>query len=90
MISPDEVKSNYNSKPETSRLEKNIDQCFVYYPGVDTCFTYMKFNELSASDFRVLTKYSNAGYDVSISALSQDKITGKNRFLVRISYDFKE
>lgn len=90
MIRPDEVKSNYNSKPETPRLEKNIDQCLAYYPGDDTCFAYMKFNELSASDFRVLTKYSNAGYDVSISALGPDKITGKNRFLVRISYDFKE
>lgn len=90
MIRPDEVKSNYNSKPETSRLEKNIDQYLAYYPGDDTCFTYMTLNELSASDFRVLTKYSNAGYDVSISAYSPDKITGKNRFLVRISYDFKE
>lgn len=50
----------------------------------------MKFNELSASDFRVLIKYSNAGYDVSISALGSDKVTGKNRFLVKISYDFKE
>lgn len=90
MISPNEVKSNYNSKPETSRLEKIIDQCLMYYPGNDTCFADMKFNELSASDFRVLTKYSNAGYDISISGLSPDKVTGKNRFLVKMSYDFKE
>lgn len=34
MIRPDEVKSNYNSKPETSRLEKNIDQYLVYYPAM--------------------------------------------------------
>lgn len=71
-------------------LKKNIDQYLVYYPGDDTCFACMKFNELSASDFRVLIKYSNAGYDVSISALGSDKVTGKNRFLVKISYDFKE
>lgn len=90
MIRPDEVKSNYNSKPETPRLEKNIDQCLAYYPGDDTCFAYMQFNELSASDFKVLTKYSNAGYDVSISALSPDKVAGKNRFFVKFSYDFKE
>ena len=89
MIRPDEVKSNYNSQPETSRLEKNIDQCLAYYPGDNTCCTYMQFNELSASDFKVLTKYSNAGYDISISALNPDKVTGKNRFLVKFSYDFK-
>ena len=41
MIRPDEVKSNYNSQPETSRLEKNIDQCLAYYPGDNTCGTYM-------------------------------------------------
>lgn len=90
MIRPDEVKSNYNSKPETSRLERNIDQYLAYYPGNDTCFAYMKFNELSISDFRVLTKYSNAGYDISINALDPSKVTGKNRFLVTISYNFKE
>lgn len=71
-------------------LKKNIDQYFVYYPGDDTCFACMRFNELSASDFKVLTKYSNAGYDVSISATGPDKVAGKNKFLVKISYDFKE
>lgn len=41
MLYPYEVKSNYYSEPETSRLEKNIDQCLAYYPGDDTCCTYM-------------------------------------------------
>ena len=71
-------------------LKKNIDQCLAYYPGDDTCCTYMQFNEISASDFIVLTKYSNAGYDISISGLSPDKVTGKNRFLVKIFCDCKE
>lgn len=90
MLYPYEVKSNYYSEPETFRLEKNIDQCLVYYPSDDTCCTYMQFNEISASDFMVLTKYSKAGYDISISGLSPDKVTGKNRFLVKIFCDCKE
>lgn len=90
MLYPYEVKSNYDFGSGSSRLEKDIDQRFIYYPDDDVCFACLKFSELSDDDFTVLANYARLGYDITITGIDANPRTKKNQFLVKVSYDYKK
>ena len=72
-------------------LKKSLDQFLTYHPETNMCYARMRFSKLSSSDFEVLAKYAAVGgYDITITAADTDKLTGKNGFIVEVSYSFKE
>lgn len=85
MISPYEVKDRQLNEDFGMSLERHIDDGLTYNRVTDSCnFTYV-FQEISAEKMKLLTKYMNAGYEVTIEPRS---CGDKTKLAVSFSYRF--
>lgn len=85
MISPYEVKDRQLNEDFGMSLERHIDDGLTYNRVTDSCnFTYV-FQEISVEKMKLLTKYMNAGYEVTIEPRSCDN---KTKLAVLFSYRF--
>lgn len=85
MISPYEVKDRQLNEDFGMSLERHIDDGLTYNRVTDSCnFTYV-FQEISAEKMKLLTKYMNAGYEVTIEPRSYGD---KTKLAASFSYRF--
>lgn len=64
MISPNDVYKKYIPNPT---LEQQIDQGFEYNPRRNACECFKTFRQLTVADMKVLSKYSEYGYNLEIT-----------------------
>lgn len=85
MISPFEVKKRQLNEDFGMSLERHIDNGLTYNCVTDSCNFVYVFQEISVEKMKLLTKYMNAGYEVTIKPYS---CSDKAKLAVSFSYRF--
>lgn len=85
MILPNEVKDRQLNEDFGMSLERHIDDGLTYNRVTDSCNFTCVFQEISVEKMKLLTKYMNAGYEVTIEPRS---CGDKTKLAVSFSYRF--